>query len=410
MTMNTQQDMNEALQDALSWAISLLNEMEDNTTWYFWRQTYVSVLGDWLTQDEPVLAFFLDENNLFGDFFSGVAEHVAIMRIAEGICDYLPSEPRNEILEAPTVAADDSRVLRYIADELGDSSDSNVTIAQHVIRIARKRGATEWSFSSALRESDSYKTDESSVVVTRLRDDSDLSNNTCVLIDTSSLPAALRGRTTERQCLAVRVPHQWHEAIEGVPGARGLRFCAVQPTPQTFGMQEVILLNNNIVVGYHRLFEQLFRFRRQMPVLYVCESDCVLVVSSFNHFSQLPQLGGCREQWLADCEAEDNALDDVGEKLPDGTRLVPLVIETVTDWTADGPNCMKWCVEEFRGAQEVDDTDSQDVSDVFVSHAAGDVDVKTVGDVIYGISWASTHTVDRSESEDFDEMNDPIPY
>jgi hypothetical protein len=410
MTMNTQQDMDEALQEALSWAISLLNEMEDTTTWYFWRQTYVSVLGDWLTQDEPVLAFFLDENNLFGDFFSGVAEHVAIMRIAEGICDYLPSELRNEILEAPIVAADDSRVLRYIADELGDSSDSNVTIAQHVIRIARKRGATEWSFSSALRESDSYKTDESSVVVTRLRDDSELSNNTCVLIDTSSLPAALRGRTTERQCLAVRVPHQWHEAIEGGPGARGLRFCAVQPTPRTFGMQEVIFLNSNLVIGYHRLFEQLFRFRRQVPVLYIFESVCVLVVSPFNHFSQLPQLSGCREQWLAECEAEDYALEDTGEQLPDGTRLVPLVIETVTDWTADGPNCMKWCLEESPRAHELNETDSQALSDVFVSHAAGDVDVKAVTDVRCDLPCTSVRTVDTSESEDFDEMNDPIPY
>jgi hypothetical protein len=279
-----------------------------------------------------------------------------------------------------------------------------------VIRIARKRGKTEWSFSSEVRESSSYKTDESSAVVERLRDDEERPKNTCVLIDTSSLPGALRGRTTERQCLAVRLQHQRHEAIEGGPTASGLQFCAVQPTPQTFGMQEVILLNNNLVIGYHRLFETLFRFRRQVPVLYIFESVCILVVSPFNHFSKLPQLSGRREQWLAEYEAEDYALEDMGRQLPDGTRLVPIVIETVTDWTADGPDCMTWCVQEFAGADEQNVTDPQVDSNIHLPPRANEPDVTTARDVKRDLPCTAIHNRDRSECEDFDEMNDPSPY
>jgi hypothetical protein len=173
-----------------------------------------------------------------------------------------------------------------------------------------------------------------SAVIERIRSDTH-ARKTCFVIGRQNLPAPLRSLTKERQCLAIRLPEERLQVVDDLVSSDGVT-CFFS---EYRGAEHVVRLELQVSPAfwckYDQLWDLLFRFRRAIPVLYVFDTQCILVIYPFSNFSNLKEIASVRHKNRQSVSIIEGlwifGAENYVSKLPDGTQLKPVMVEQAFD-------------------------------------------------------------------------------
>ncbi|NPT54423.1 hypothetical protein [Paraburkholderia elongata] len=244
----------------------------------FWNKVYNFALGEWLTVDLPEVAAQILANKSSGLYFDSIGAYVLQMRVAERFWRGLTAPVRALLLGMN----DEPEALRLIGVNVragGIQESEAVACATRIWKMLKRRATAGDELASELAYSN-----EPNAVVESIRADQN-SNTNFYLIDIDALPHSLRHLTDERYCLVVRLPEQWLGAKNALATQSGVH-CFAVPNDRKLSLS----IGCAFVCNFDKLWPDLFRFRRSIPVLHVFENQCILAFHQFNHFADLREL------------------------------------------------------------------------------------------------------------------------
>ncbi|WP_207005682.1 hypothetical protein [Trinickia mobilis] len=322
----------EPLELAKIWLKSTLEAMDDGRHPYFWSTVYTSVLGEWFQTTSPSLAKSVEAAGLIPAFYDAAGSYVATMRDIERRWHRL-SEPLCKLVSNRTGSADEAiEIIASMLDINARQETERIAIARQVYDMFCRRLNPERTAKSCKL----FASPASNPLIEMIRQDP-ASWETCYLVDTSALPMPFAERVTERQCLVVRLPEARLQLLNELADDTGLTgvFSKMSDGSQR---RFNLTVNHAFWAPREQLWHAIFRFRNEVPVLYLFADICILARYHFNHFVDLRRVADVPyRNW-------DSATLDDGEwryaarhyqsELPDGTQVKPAILTTVTDLTS----------------------------------------------------------------------------
>ncbi|WP_207002696.1 hypothetical protein [Trinickia mobilis] len=326
---------NAPLELATIWFRSTLDSMDDGRHLHFWSTVYTSVLGEWLQLAAPFLAKSVETNGLIPAFYKAATSYVETMRDIERLWHRL-SEPLRSLLSHCTVDAEEAvgiiaSMLEFPEhEEAARELTARMVYAMFCRRLNPDRTTTT-------REP--YQLLASNTVLQTIRHEA-ASLETCYLVDSSALPKPFEERITERQCIVVRLPEERLQLLDQLArdvGLTGLFSKMADGSQQRCNLT----VNHAFWALQEQLWPMMFRFRNEVPVLYVFPEICVLVLYRFNHFVDLRRVADVPYRHWDSATLNDgewrHAAKHYVSQLPDGTQVKPVILTKVADLTTRAP-------------------------------------------------------------------------
>ncbi|MBC8748587.1 MULTISPECIES: hypothetical protein [Paraburkholderia] len=359
-------EIDDLLATATEAAFAALQQTWECDTGLFWKTIDADDLFIWLCEDHPKLAASIWRWGLQEEFGKRIAAAGELMRDAERIV----REMDDALITSVACASPDAQKHSLYAciEERGGYSDDHcvyfepepadyyapeapgldgswrgggpgygaratATVAREALRIIL--GRYERVIAAGQRNgkplSQSWATNESCPVIDEIRCGLTPATTFYVLAE-CSLPSSLRGRTSERRCLAARVSDQWldHPELLAKPGC--LTYHAVKQSRSPIPLDVWGLSNNALWLDASAALEPIRRCRTTLPVLYVGSTTCRLVNHNFAHWAELSRVTGGQTNTMSSPHSAE-VIDENARRtvLPDGTVLLPSLKRNLAD-------------------------------------------------------------------------------
>ena len=329
-SLNSQ--MAEPLETALEHVRRELASNDDGRESRHWAHVYTSVLGAWLQEDMPELAAGVLAAGQAQAFFDQLARFRHYAEQVEHIWNAMGRTVRALVLRAdePTASLVIAEFLR--AD---DTAEDEVPAWTSLVRnMLKRRGSAEAS-AKRNRMTAIVETRQTSDAAEKIRHAPNALHD-CYLISCADLPESLRGKVSERQCLAVRLPEERLQIAQTLGQTPGLECFFSEETGPGKVCKTQLSLSRVFWCEYNALWPKLFRFRRAIPVLFIFDQQCILVQYPFEHFSDLRRITDVHPRYRSTVYISDGPWTDwLAQKsldsLPDGAQLKPTMLEQVID-------------------------------------------------------------------------------
>ncbi|MGU7778577.1 hypothetical protein [Burkholderia sp. PU8-34] len=321
----------EPLELARIWLRSTLDAMDDGYHHLFWSTVYTSVLGEWFQTTSPSLAKSVEAAALVHAFYDAATSYVKTMRDIERRWHRL-SEPLRELVSRRTADVDEAiEIIASMLDIHAHQETERIAIARQVYDMfCRRLNPKRMSQSCTL-----FRATASNALLDGIRQDS-ASWETGYVVDAAALPQPFAERVTARDCIVVCLPEARLRLLDEL--ARGEGLTGVFSKMGNGSQRRFNLtVNHAFWSPREQLWPVMFRFRNEVPVLYLFADVCVLARYRFNHFVDLQRVADVPyRNWdsatLDDGDWRHAARHYVSE-LPDGTQVKPAILTTVTDLT-----------------------------------------------------------------------------
>lgn len=266
---------------------------DDGSAWDLWQHVYTSVLGGWLEDDLPELAADLLSSGRVVEYYGEATRYLGSMREVERIWNALSPHVRS-LLRCQTNVEFAVSIIESVVRADGTPEDEISAWASRVWEMVKRRGLRHRRHQTQ-HYNRALVSHGTSALIERIRSDTH-ARKTCFVIGRQNLPAPLRSMTKERQCLAIRLPEERLQVVDDLVSSDGVT-CFFS---EYRGAEDVVRLelqvNPAFWCKYDQLWDLLFRFRRAIPVLYVFDTQCILVIYPFSHFSNLKEIASVRHK------------------------------------------------------------------------------------------------------------------
>jgi hypothetical protein len=305
---------------------------DDGTPRDLWQQVYTSVLGGWLEDDLPELAAGVLGAGQVVEFYEEAARYLGSMREVERIWNSLSPHVRS-LLRCQTTVESAVSIIESVVRADGTPEDEISARTSRIWEMVKRRGLRHRRHRTQ-HYNKALVSHGTSAVIERIRSDAH-TRKTCFVVGRQDVPAPLRSMTNERQCLAIRLPEQRLQVVDDLVSSDGVTCFFSENREAEHVVRLELQVNPAFWCKYDQLWSFLFRFRRTIPVLYVFDTQCILVIYPFSHFSNLKEIANVRHKNRYSVSIREGpwifGAENYTSKLPDGTQLKPVMVQQVVD-------------------------------------------------------------------------------
>ena len=347
------------VEEAVNYALSVLNDVWECETLNFWQTVDSDDLYYWMQEDRPALAESIRTRNLREKFHRRRTERTYLQEEAETMVGQMGQLDLQAILDKSSDEARIAVIKQYIdekadvdtdkwqygqgweddedyADDRDDSDEDEdyedfavETIAHEALKIIVGREQSKSRQTGPDSKFHFMETSETCAIIDEVRT-SLASPTSFYVIDNTSLPVSLRGKSPEKRCIVVRVADQWLENPNTLT-VDGIRHRLVRVAGNVAPVSVFALGSNALWLDAQKAIDIFRLMRHEFPILYVGSAKSVLVTHRYNHFADLCNL------WLGVLNGKAGTqtvtLDEFEVRFPEGTVVTPALKRNVVDMT-----------------------------------------------------------------------------
>jgi hypothetical protein len=309
---------------AMAWFIDQTSTLDDGRHHNFWQTLDVATVLEWFQRDCSEIATALILENRMEAFRAAAERFVETQRQIEPDWQYLGWYLRAMLFRyaGRTKAVEIIRKVTFAFTKDDQPTPSATDVYAMFCRRLGYRSAGEGTLScETALSSDSVET---------IRRDPE-ADETCYLINRSSLPETLRFHSGERYCLAVRMSEERLPFRDKLKKDNGLDYFF--STYDGKGFRAHLTPNGAFWMDCDTLAPLLRNFRFELPVAYVFDNVVILVVYNYNAFADLPAALSTPARYVPEVQISDGewtyAATSYTVCLSDGRQLKPSILERV---------------------------------------------------------------------------------
>ncbi|WP_250522742.1 MULTISPECIES: hypothetical protein [unclassified Caballeronia] len=297
----------------------------------YWSCAYAEAIVAWIEDDIPDVAAELVRQSKADALLVSIKQFIESMRQVEHLWDVLSAPLRELLAKADGSDADVSRIVEHVVrGELPEESEAGIgrcTAFVVEMLVRRYAGSDQVAKSLKVFETESMWRE---AAIWDYRNSEDFGSNCCI-VETSNLPADIRGETSERFCLLVdmrSVPLVNAEEFART-GEEGVDVHIV--TRSGGSGATMIAIHNKLWCQWDVFMEVMPRFRTNIPVVYSMAEKSVLVVHPFCFFAENAKLRNKDLRLIETYLLKHDAAGDYCQRdwLEETPKLRPFIVEAI---------------------------------------------------------------------------------